>query len=62
VPQALAARYGLTAGTERKCSRGLWTKLSLDVTKSGQEPESGLKTAMFSGRAVYILGSLQLGA
>jgi hypothetical protein len=38
VPQALAARYGLTAGTERKCSRGLWTKLSLDVTKSGQEP------------------------
>jgi insertion element IS1 protein InsB len=39
VPQALAARYGLPAGTERKCSRGLWTKLSLDVTKSGQEPK-----------------------
>jgi len=36
--QALARRYGLTVGTEGKCSRGLWTKLSLDVTKSGQEP------------------------
>jgi len=46
--QALARRYGLTVGTEGKCSRGLWTKLSLDVTKSGQEPESGSKIAMFS--------------
>ena len=38
VPQALAARYGLTAGPERPGSRGLWTKLSLDITKNGQEP------------------------
>jgi hypothetical protein len=42
-------------------------------TKSGQEPycvferhyvlmESGSKIAMFSGRAVYVIGSLQLTA
>ena len=30
-------------------------------TKSGQEPECGHETAMFSGRVVYILGSLQVG-
>jgi hypothetical protein len=31
-----------------------------DVTKSGQEPECWHESAMFSGRAIYILGSLQL--
>jgi hypothetical protein len=27
----------------------------------GQEPESGFKAAMFSGRTIYILGPLHLG-
>ena len=49
VPQALAARYRLTAGTERKGSRGLWTKLSLDITKSGQEPTLPENSARTSG-------------
>jgi hypothetical protein len=28
------------------------------LTKSAQEPDSGLKTAMLSGKTIYILGSL----
>jgi hypothetical protein len=27
----------------------------------GQDPECGSKIAMFSGRAIYVIGSLQLG-
>ena len=32
--------------------------LLTDVTKSGQEPESGLKTASFSGKTIYVIAPL----
>jgi hypothetical protein len=30
------------------------------LTKNDEEPESELKTVMFSGRTIYVFGSLQV--
>jgi hypothetical protein len=34
---------------------------ALDFTKYAQEPECGHETALLSGRAIYVIGLLQLG-
>jgi len=71
VRQARTKRYGLTAGTRgqhslegRACLSSVegWRPgLSPDLAKIGQEPESGFKAVMLSGRTIYVIAPLHLG-